>query len=483
MKNLIWILIAAFVLPINAQNRKKSQAIADQNVANWRYDVICNGSGGTDTSYLLDVSVYVPNANLGLETAKKSAIHAVLFKGVTGNNTGCDAKSPLAGTNAEFENADYFNAFFLNSAMYSKFATVPTGVPQNVQALDKKGKSLRMDFVVSVNIDVLRKQLEADGIIASLAVDENVKKPSITILPDKNFLVGTMKYFKTNSRGEKIPDYDRAYQDNDIRTAIAKLESLLQERGFQPINAFAANEGAIAEKAQNQVFSGKEGGGRIEVDNFDKLISGAKADIYWEFDWKINDTGFDKKLNYTVRANDAYLKTAIATETGEGPSSFSASIPELLTQAITDKIDGFLKKHQTHFKDIIDNGRLVKLTFLTAGNPTMGADYYFDTLIEDEYGETELGDLIIGYVGNFSVKSRDGVANFSTERTQTTMTLTNVRIPLEIAVRSRYGESYISNDATQFLKAMQSDFRRNLDIDGTIITIGLGEARFIIGGK
>ena len=42
MKNLIWILIAAFVLPINAQNRKKSQAIADQNVANWRYDVICN---------------------------------------------------------------------------------------------------------------------------------------------------------------------------------------------------------------------------------------------------------------------------------------------------------------------------------------------------------------------------------------------------------------------------------------------------------
>ena len=85
MKNLIWILIAAFVLPINAQNRKKSQAIADQNVANWRYDVICNGSGGTDTSYLLDVSVYVPNANLGLETAKKSAIHAVLFNRFAGD--------------------------------------------------------------------------------------------------------------------------------------------------------------------------------------------------------------------------------------------------------------------------------------------------------------------------------------------------------------------------------------------------------------
>ena len=482
MKNLIWILIAAFVLPINAQNRKKSQAIADQNVANWRYDVICNGSGGSDTSYLLDVSVYVPNANLGLETAKKSAIHAVLFKGVTGNNTGCAAKSPLAGTNAEFENADYFNAFFLNSAMYSKFATVPTGVPQNVQALDKKGKSLRMDFVVSVNIDVLRSQLEADGIIASLAVDENVKKPSITIFPDRNFLI-EMGYKKENSRGEVLPDYDKAYTDNDIRTAIALLESLLQDRGFQPINAFAADQGAVADKAFDAAFAGNEGGGTIEVSDLDKLLAGAKADIYWEFDWKINDNGFDKKLNYTVRASDAYLKTAISTETGEGPSSFSASNPELLAQAITDKIDGFLKKHQTHFKDIIDNGRPVKLSFRTAGDESMGVEYTFDSLIEDEFGETELGDIIIGYVGNFAVKSGNGVANFDTSRTQTRMTLTNVRIPLEIAVRSRYGESYISNDATQFLKGMQNDFRRNLDIDGTIVTIGLGEAVFIIGGR
>jgi len=30
---------------------------------------------------------------------------------------------------------------------------------------------------------------------------------------------------------------------------------------------------------------------------------------------------------------------------------------------------------------------------------------------------------------------------------------------------------------------MQNDFRRNLDIDGTVITIGLGEAVFVIGGR
>lgn len=153
-------------------------------------------------------------------------------------------------------------------------------------------------------------------------------------------------------------------------------------------------------------------------------------------------------------------------------------MPELLTQAITDKMDGFLVKHQTHFKDIIENGRPVKLSFRTAD---IGLN--FTSLIEDEFGESELGDLVIGYVANFSVKSGNGTANFNRERFQTRMALTNVRIPLEITIRGRNGETVISNDATEFLKAMQKDFRRNLDIDGIIITLGLGEAVFIIGGR
>lgn len=484
-QNLFLHLLVCLILPLSAQTKRES-AQADQNVSDWRYDVICSGSGGSDTSYLLEVSVYVPDIRLGLEQAKKSAIHAVLFKGVVGNNQGCSPKDPLAGPDIERQNQQYFNSFFFNEAVYSKFATVPTGVPKNVQEVIKK-KSFRVDYVVSVNIDNLRAQLELDGVIQSLAVDDNVQKPTITILPDQNFLIdqGFKKMTKPNVDGNQtvVPDYARAYQEsNDVRTAIALLEDMLQRRGYQPINAFAAQLGAVEDKAFDQAFSGAENGGEIEVSDLDKLLNGAKADIFWEFDWKINDNGFDKKLNYTVRAVDAYLKTSIATETGEGPSSFSASIPELLAQAVTDKVDGFLVKHQTHFKDIIDNGRPVKLSFRTAGT-NMDIPITFDYLIEDEFGETELGDIIIGYVGNFAVKSGNGTANFNTDRTQTRMTLSNVRIPLEITLKGRYGETTISNDATQFLKAMQTDFRRNLDVDGTIITIGLGEAVFIIGGR
>lgn len=459
-----------------SQNRRQ-EGIANQNVNDWRYDAICNGSGGSDSSYLIDISVYVSDIRLALETAKKASIHAVLFKTITGNNTGCAPKNALVGPDAESKNAQYFGDFFFNQAMYSKFSTVPTGVPQGVQALDGKGKSLRVDYVVSVNVDALRKQLESDGIIASLAVDENVRKPSITIMPDVNFLK-RMGYVKRTSSGEEFADYMEAYKSNDIETAIAKLEDLLQRRGYTPKNAFKEMQGQKDDKAFNEVFSGAENGGEIEVSDLDKLLAIAKADIFWEFSWQVNQVGLDKKLNYTVRATDAYTKESFSTETGEGPASFSATMPELLTQAITDKMDAFLGKHQTHFKKIIDLGRAVKLSFRTADSSLR-----FDTLIEDEYGETELGDLIIGYVGANSVKTESGVANFETERTQTQMTLNNVRIPLEIVTKSRYGESIISNDAEKFIKALQADFRKNLNVDGTIINKGLGEAVFVIGGR
>jgi hypothetical protein len=189
---------------------------------------------------------------------------------------------------------------------------------------------------------------------------------------------------------------------------------------------------------------------------------------------EINEKNFKSKLDELEKD----LKTAISTETGQGPTSFSATMPELLVQAITDKMDAFLVKHQIHFKDIIVNGRKVKLSFRTADSSIK-----FDTLIEDEYGQTELGDLIIGYVGANSVKTGSGVANFSTERTQTQLTLGDVRIPLQIVTKSRYGESTISNDAEKFIKALQADFRKNLKIDGTVIAKGLGEAIFIINGK
>jgi predicted alpha-1,6-mannanase (GH76 family) len=40
-----------------------------------------------------------------------------------------------------------------------------------------------------------------------------------------------------------------------------------------------------------------------------------------------------------------------------------ASVGALLRQAVTDKMDGFLARHQDHFKNIAENGREIALDF------------------------------------------------------------------------------------------------------------------------
>ena len=46
-----------------SQNKRKGK-IADQNTQEWRYDALCNGNGGSESSYLLKISVYVPDRRL-----------------------------------------------------------------------------------------------------------------------------------------------------------------------------------------------------------------------------------------------------------------------------------------------------------------------------------------------------------------------------------------------------------------------------------
>ena len=75
---------------------------------------LCNGNGGSESSYLLRISVYVPDRRLALEQAKKSAVHAVLFKGLPANNDGCAAKVQLVNASSESENSEYFKNFFFN---------------------------------------------------------------------------------------------------------------------------------------------------------------------------------------------------------------------------------------------------------------------------------------------------------------------------------------------------------------------------------
>jgi len=97
--------------------------------------------------------------------ARKDAVHAILFSGVSGSN-GCVTQKPLLSTPESIEAFKKIeNYFFSKNGEYGKYtreASVAATLPQQIG--DKKWKV----YQVSISKDLLRKYLEEQKIIKSL---------------------------------------------------------------------------------------------------------------------------------------------------------------------------------------------------------------------------------------------------------------------------------------------------------------------------
>ena len=182
----------------------------------------------------------------------------------------------------------------------------------------------------------------------------------------------------------------------------------------------------------------------------------------------------DTQLNYTIQAFDSYSGETWAAVNGVGASSFSASIPELIKQSVTDKMDKFLSQMQLQFQDLVDNGRKIQIEILTYDMD----EYPLSMDLPDGSGET-LTDLVIQFI---SAMAMDG--NFARKITSSKIELGNVRIPLTIEVKSRFGPAKpISNTAGSFIKEFQKYLQTELDIPSNYVEVGLGLVRLTIGSN
>jgi hypothetical protein len=129
-----------------------------------RYDIECAGSEAVQGNYLVKVWVYTKEKKVTSELLKKYAVHGVIFKGYAGKS-GCVSQLPVAQSPAlEQEKADFFNAFFNRDKAFAKYATEISGTLERT----KVGKEYRYGMVVTVSKDMLRKDLEAAGVIRGL---------------------------------------------------------------------------------------------------------------------------------------------------------------------------------------------------------------------------------------------------------------------------------------------------------------------------
>lgn len=145
----------------DAQTRKEKKIAGyiDQN-----YEVECLGTG-TQGSQLMKVWGYGKTPEDAVIQAKRNAVHAVIFKGITAGQ-GCMKRPLLPEAGAEQSHADYFDLFFAPTGKYLNYVAISgEGVRERIK-VDRK--TYKVAINVSVMHTALRQELESAGIVKKL---------------------------------------------------------------------------------------------------------------------------------------------------------------------------------------------------------------------------------------------------------------------------------------------------------------------------
>ena len=132
------------------------------------YQIECVG-GGSQGYQLVKVSVYA-GANevrqTGINDIRRCAVHGIIFKGYAGGN-GCTPQKPLATSPAlEQQRAAFFQPFFNQDQAFNKYASEVKG---NAMQRTRVGNEFKLSAIINVAKDMLRKDLEAAGVLLELS--------------------------------------------------------------------------------------------------------------------------------------------------------------------------------------------------------------------------------------------------------------------------------------------------------------------------
>jgi hypothetical protein len=140
---------------------------SEKNTQIWRYEIEAVSTGAPG-SYLIKVWSYSKKPVLAIEQAKKNAVHAIIFQGYTGKS-GVSGQQPLTSNpNLEQEQKEFFDNFFADGGKYMKFVSLSNDGSVAAEDRLKVGKEYKIGVIVSVNVALLRKDLEVAGIIRNL---------------------------------------------------------------------------------------------------------------------------------------------------------------------------------------------------------------------------------------------------------------------------------------------------------------------------
>lgn len=143
----------------SGQTEKQLKALYDSK---YNYELSCLGVG-QDGTKLLKVWGYGKKVDNAVYEAKRTAVAAVIFRGVPAGNGAAPTPSILPIDGYE-QHREFFDEFFKDGGMYLSFINLTTdGTPGGSDNI-RMSQGYKVAVSASVNFNALRKYLEDKGV-------------------------------------------------------------------------------------------------------------------------------------------------------------------------------------------------------------------------------------------------------------------------------------------------------------------------------
>lgn len=304
---------------------------------------------------------------------------------------------------------------------------------------------------------------------AMLTAQQAPKKPKVMVVPEEAFCINSGMY-KLNHDGEKIADYKKAMQHNDVLDAINTFENIMASYEFPLTNLQQSLDALNEEAALDNVLTSKDDGYVIE-DDLDQLSRTAGADILVKVAPRISMWGPERKVELRVSAIDCASKKALrafgpVTKTSAGSTSM------LIKAAVADNIEQFVAGLSQYFDDMKIKGREGSIIVKVADTCPLN----LESMITLDGEQGELSDLIEYWLSENTVNG----AYTGAKTSRYSMSFDQVRFPL--TGKAAFGKTKALT-MEDFVKTGLVQLLGNYGISVSTHAVGIGKVYLTLGKK
>lgn len=472
-KGLYLLIIAIVTMNVSiAQKKNEKLSVLDQ-----QYEVQYIGVG-QDGTKVFNVTTTASNVEAAIAMAKRDAVAACLFRGITASEQ-TKATPAIVGYTVAEENIEFFESFLAlpkkktPAGQYVRYIN-RTGQPQAA----KEGKKYIVSLDVQILYDELLKYMQEKGFAKTLESTAAAKyiKPILMVVPSDVYCT-SMNYVQTwtDETGAKhtVPDYDIFNREDsrDLRLVIASLNDIFNKKGFEVQSLEYLLKNMKQEKDENSFISGDyDLDGEIAESPTDLIKRTAHVDFIVDLDFSVMEKGSQRYVTFDMRVVDQGSNAKeIAHAHGDGKPSMSASVNTLLEEAVLNHLDGFCKKLLDHYVFMSENGRQITVKVKRTDN----SEYDFKTSsFTFEGEETMLSDIIYYWL-------QDNTVDNNPIRTMTPNILTFNQVMMPVTKVGRRG-AVQRMDTNDFGIMLQKYLLENFDIQCTVYMRGPSEVWMIL---